>query len=149
MIGGGYRGRRDIVEPGGGVIVFFRSDCPASEILVPRLNALARALELEDRLFIGIAEEGEVSARAFHSDHALGFPVAYDAAPHATTRDYGITTLPTLLVVDGMGIVAERLQGFIKADYLSLGPAIEQALALGNTPPMLDRPEDLPDIKPG
>jgi peroxiredoxin len=149
LIGGGYRGRRDLIEPGGGVLVFFKEDCPASELVVSRLDPLARALEREGRFFLAIAEEAEETARAFRDRHGLKFPVAWQAAPYPASTAYEISTVPTLFVVDGTGAIAERIEGFIKSEYEALGEAIEQALALGSAPPVLERPEELPELRPG
>ena len=50
--------------------------------------------------------------------------------------------MPALFVVDGTGIVAERVEGFLRSEYEALGEAIEQALALGSAPPVLEHLED-------
>jgi hypothetical protein len=137
------------VEPGGGILVFFKATCGTSQLVLTHIGPLARALKREERLLLAVAQEGEEVARAFQREHGLEFPVAYETAPYAVSDAYGIATSPTLIVVDGAGVVAERLPGFIKADYMSLGTAIEQALALGGAPRVLDRPEELPEVKPG
>ncbi len=149
IVGGGYRGLADLVEPGGGVIVFFKVSCPASELVLPRLVSLSRALEAEERPFLAVAQESEETARVFRERHELPFAVAWEEAPYPASSAYGVDTVPTLFVVDGAGVIAERVEGFIKSEYLALGAGIEQALALGRTPPILDRPDELPDIKPG
>jgi len=149
LIGGGYRGLRDLLEPGGGVLIFFKEDCPASELVVSRLGPLARALQHEDRFFLAIAEDPEESTRAFRDRHGLTFPMAWQAAPYPASRAYEIVTVPALFVVDGAGAIAERVEGFIKSEYEALGEALEQALALGSAPPVLERPEDLPLLRPG
>jgi peroxiredoxin len=149
IVGGGYRGLRDIVEPGGGILVFFKESCEASKLLLPHLNSLARALEREERLFLAVAQEDEAATRAFRDAHGLAFAVASDLAPYDASVEYGVTNVPTLFVIDGAGVIAERIVGFVKAEYLALGPAIEQALALGDAPPILDSPETMPDLKPG
>jgi hypothetical protein len=41
------------------------------------------------------------------------------------------------------------VEGFLKSEYEALGEALEQALALGSAPPVLDRPEELPQVRPG
>jgi peroxiredoxin len=148
-VGGGYRGLRDLVEPGGGIVTFFKGDCPASLLVVPRLHALARALARDGLLLLAIAQEDEATARAIREEHGLSFPVAYETAPHHASRAYGVTVVPTLFVIDGAGRIAERVEGFVKAEYLGLGAAIEQALALGDKPPILERAEELPELKPG
>lgn len=149
LLGGGYRGRGDLVEPGGGILVFFKEDCPASELVVPRLGPLAKALEREDRLFLAIAEDAEETARAFRDRNGITFPVAWQAPPYHASQAYRITTVPALFVVDGTGMIAERLEGFLKSEYESLGEAVEQALALGSAPLVLERPEEMPALRPG
>jgi len=149
LVGGGYRGLRDLLDPGGGVLVFFKEDCPTSELVVPRLMPLAKALQDEDRFFLAIAEDEEETARAFRERHGLTFPMAWQAPPYHASRAYQIATVPALFAVDGTGVIAERVEGFIKSEYIALGEALEQALALGSAPPVLDRPEELPQLRPG
>jgi len=149
LVDGGYRGLRDLLDPGGGVLVFFKEDCPASELVVPRLGPLAAALAHEGRFFLAISQDPEQTTRAFRDGHGMSFPVAWETAPYAASQAYGVMTVPALFVVDGTGVVAERVEGFIKSEYLPLGAAIEQALALGAAPQILRDPEELPQLKPG
>jgi peroxiredoxin len=149
IVGGGYRGLRDVVEPGGGIVVFFKDSCAASQLLLSHLNSLSRALEREERLFLAVAQEDEATTRAFRDAHGLTFAVASEAEPYDASVEYGVMNVPTLFVIDGAGVIAERVEGFVKSEYLALGPAIEQALALGDVPPVLDSPESMPDLKPG
>lgn len=149
LLEGGYRELRDLVHPGGGIVVFFKTECGTSALLLERIGPLAAALEREERVFLAVAQDGEAEARAFGEAHQIRFPIAVEAPPYAASRAYGVTTVPTLVVIDGAGRVAERIEGFVKSEVLALGPAVEQALALGDVPPVLDRPDELPEWKPG
>ena len=149
ILAGGFRSLPDIVEPGGGVLVFFKTDCATSALVLPRLGPLARALALEERLFLAVAQDDPATARDFAREHGIDFAIATEGDPYGTSRDFGIETVPTLLVVDGAGVIAERLEGFVKSEYLGLGPAVEQALALGDAPEILERHDELPGVKPG
>lgn len=149
ILAGGYRGLPDLVEPGGGVLVFFKTECATSALVLARLHPLAAALAREERLFLAVAQDDPAAARGFAVEHGLDFAIATEVAPYAVSRDYGIVTVPTLMVIDGAGIVAGRLEGFVKSDYLDLGPALEQALALGDVPEVLERPDEMPGVKPG
>ncbi|HYQ96468.1 MAG TPA: redoxin domain-containing protein [Candidatus Eisenbacteria bacterium] len=149
LVGGGYRSLHDLLDPGGGILVFFKEECATSEMVVSRLGSLAKALEREDRFFLAIAEDDEETARAFRDKHKLVFPLAWQSAPYHASRAYRITTVPTVFVVDGTGIIAERVEGFIKSEYEALGEAVEQALALGSAPPVLERSEEMPALRPG
>lgn len=149
VLSGGFRSLPDVVEPGGGVLVFFKTDCSTSAQVVPRLKPLAGALAREERLFLAVAQDDPATARAFAQEYGIQFAVATESDPYAVSRDYGIVTVPTLLVIDGAGVVAERLEGFVKSEYLALGAAVEQALALGDAPEILERHDELPGAKPG
>jgi thiol-disulfide isomerase/thioredoxin len=147
--GGGFRSLADILEPGGGILVFFKSDCETSRLIVPRLGPLARALEAEGMLFLAVAQEGEDEALGFQSELGVPGTLAWEGAPYPVSTQYDVRSVPTLFVIDGAGVIAERLEGFVKREYLALGAAVEQALALGDVPPVLERPEELPERKPG
>ena len=149
LTGGGFRSLADVVEPGGGILVFFKSDCETSRLIVPRLGPLAKALMNEGMLFLSVAQEEEDGALQFERELGVPGTLAWENAPYPVSAAYGVRTVPTLFVIDGAGIIAERIEGFVKREYLALGAAIEQALALGDIPPVLERPEELPAIKPG
>jgi peroxiredoxin len=149
LLGGGAGVLADLVDAGGGVLVFFKKDCPASALVVSRLAPLADALRREERLLLAVSQGTEEDARAFCDTHAPGLPVAWEAAPYEVSRAYGVSVVPTLFVIDGAGVVAERLEGFVKSEYLALGASLEQALSLGDIPPVLRRPDELPGVKPG
>lgn len=149
LTGGGFRSLPDLVEPGGGVLVFFKSDCETSRLVVPRLGPLAKALATEGMLFLAVAQETEEGALRFEKELGVPGTLAWEVAPHPVSVAYEVRSVPTLFVVDGAGVIAERIEGFVKREYLALGAAVEQALALGDIPPILERPEDLPERKPG
>ena len=147
--GGGYRELRDVVHPGGGIVVFFKTECETSAMLLSRIGPLARALEKEDRLFLAVAQDDAPEVAAFKKEHGLAFPIALEKPPYPASSAYDVRTVPTLFVIDGAGVVAERVEGFLKSEVLALGAAVEQALALGDVPPVLDRPDELPELRPG
>ena len=149
VLGGGYRELRDLVHPGGGIVVFFKTECGTSALLLSRIGPLAEALAREERVFLAVAQNGEAEVRAFLEEHPLRIPVACENPPYPASRAYAVVTVPTLFVIDGAGRIAERVEGFVKSEVLALGPAAEQALALGDVPPVLERPDELPELKPG
>jgi peroxiredoxin len=148
-LGGGYRELRDVVHPGGGIVIFFKTECETSALLLSHIGPLADAVEKEERLFLAVAQNSDEEARKFRDELGLRFPVACDKPPHAASRAYAVVTVPTLFVIDGAGRIAERVEGFIKSEVLALGAAVEQALALGDIPPVLEHADELPELKPG
>jgi peroxiredoxin len=149
LLGGGYQELRDLVHPGGGIVVFFKTECATSALLLSHIGPLAQALQSEERVFLAVAQNGEEEARQFRDEHLLQFPIACEKSPYPASRAYDVQTVPTLFVIDGAGRIAERVEGFLKSEVLALGPAVEQALALGDIPPVLENADELPDIRPG
>jgi peroxiredoxin len=149
LLEGGYQELRDLVQPGGGIVVFFKTECETSALLLEHIGPLAEALAREDRVFFALAQNPADEVRAFREQHRITFPLACEGPPYTASRAYSVVTVPTLIVIDGAGRIAERVEGFIKSEVLALGPAVEQALALGDIPPVLDRPDELPELKPG
>src|SRR5258705_3129834 len=117
LVGGGYRSLHDLLDPGGGILVFFKEECATSEMVVSRLGSLAKALEREDRFFLAIAEDDEETAGAFPDKHKLVFLLAWQSAPYHAAPAFRITTVPTILFVEGNRVIAERWEGFIQTDY--------------------------------
>jgi len=149
LLTGDYRELRDLVHPGGGIVIFFKTECATSALLLQHIGPLADALAAEERVFVAVAQNMPEEARAFRDEHRLRFEVAAEPEPYRASRAYGIVTVPTLIVVDGAGRIAERVEGFVKSEILALGPAVEQALALGDVPPVLEGFDALPELKPG
>lgn len=149
LVEGGVGRLEDLLEAGGGVLLFVKGGCPASELVTTRIKPLAGALAREERPLFVVYQGDGTGARAFREEQAGGLAVAYDTEPFEASRAYGIRIVPTLVVLDGAGFVAERLEGFVKSEYLALGLSLEQALALGDIPPVLERPEELPAAKAG
>jgi peroxiredoxin len=147
--GGGYQELRDIVHPGGGIVVFFKTECETSVMLLSHIGPLARALEAEDRLFLAVAQNEASEVAALRKERGLAFPIALERPPYSASTAYGVSTVPTMFVIDGARVIAERVEGFLKSEVLALGAAVEQALALGDVPPVLDRPDELPELRPG
>lgn len=149
LLDGDYRELRDLVHPGGGIVVFFKTECETSALLLRHIGPLADSLAREERVFLAVAQNDEAEVRAFRDQHRIAFPLACERPPYAASLAYGVRTVPTLIVIDGTGRIAERTEGFLKSEILALGPAVEQALALGDIPPVLDRPAEMPELRPG
>lgn len=149
VLGGSYRELRDLVHPGGGILIFFKTTCSTSTLLLTHIGPLADALAAEEREFLAVGQGTEEELAGYRDHHALRFPIACDKEPYRASLAYAVTTVPTLFVIDGAGRIAERVEGFLKSEVLALGPAVEQALALGDVPPVLERADEMPDAKPG
>jgi peroxiredoxin len=89
---------------------FFKSDCSWCQVEMPKLAEVYRRLTDLDLHVVGVAV-GEEAAQAeqFAREKKLDFPVVADAGE--TGAAYGLERVPTLVLIDAAGIVAQIYEG--------------------------------------
>lgn len=89
---------------------FFKSDCSWCQVEMPKLADVYRRLADLDLHIVGVAV-GEEAAQAeqFALDKELDFSIVADAGE--TGAAYGLERVPTLVLVDAAGIVAQVYEG--------------------------------------
>jgi peroxiredoxin len=61
-------------------------------------------------LGLSVDEDGERLVRAFAEEHRISYPVAL--VGETTMVDYGVRSVPVMLIIDKKGRVAETFRGF-------------------------------------
>lgn len=93
------------------IVDFWASWCGPCRMLAPRLSALKDKLGAQGLSVVGITMDEAESAATFAERHQMRYPIVIDKDGD-TSRAYGITGLPTMLVVDKKGVVREVFVGF-------------------------------------
>jgi cytochrome c biogenesis protein CcmG/thiol:disulfide interchange protein DsbE len=96
------------------IVNFWASWCGPCEVEAPDLNTLAKEYAGKVEL-LGINAtnyDKERQARQFVVDQKLAFPILMDREGTATDL-YKVNSFPTSLIIDGSGIVRERIPGVI------------------------------------
>lgn len=106
-----YRGRVVVVN-------FWATWCPPCRVEMPELDAYQA--EMGDRIAILGINVGEPSDAIvpFVRQHGLRFPILLDERG-AIAASYGVTGLPTSLILDRVGGVRERVTGAMTRDTLA------------------------------
>jgi cytochrome c biogenesis protein CcmG/thiol:disulfide interchange protein DsbE len=92
------------------VIEVFAEWCPACKKMAPRLNELARAKRRQPVEFLGVAVDGTPQGIRALKQH---WDIPYDVAlgdPQFSTN-YGVSVLPTLIIVNSEGKIAHVSTG--------------------------------------
>ncbi|HJL16731.1 MAG TPA: redoxin domain-containing protein [Sandaracinaceae bacterium LLY-WYZ-13_1] len=89
------------------VVLFFSAVCPACRRALDDVDALARREGAPH--VIGVSEDHPPMLRGLFGERPVGFPVARDAGD--TFDRWGITRVPTVIVLDGRGRVRAVLIG--------------------------------------
>jgi len=137
---GETRSLENILGSGPALLAFYKVSCPVCQLAFPYLERLAAGSSLQ---IIGISQDDDSSTKGFNQRFGVTFPTLLDQAKenYPASNAYGISSVPSLFVVNKDGQIAQAFTGFSKRDLEAVG---ERA---GIKP---FRPEDnVPDWKAG
>jgi len=108
------------------VVNFWASWCPPCRAEAPRFVAASQKYRDRGVVFVGVdINDNPVDARAFLQEFGIDYVNGPDEKL-AITEAYGVTGLPTTLIIDRQGRIRQRWQGEIQAEQLS--GLVEEAL---------------------
>jgi hypothetical protein len=118
------------------------SDCQTSRLTLAHVDRLHRRRTAPVEV-VAIVQDAPATARDLAAALGLELPVLIEDDPYPVSEALGLTTVPTLLLVDAGGRVAERSEGFHRAALESL------AERLGVPPPFFAPEDTAPALRPG
>lgn len=94
------------------VLDFFATWCQPCRESIPHLIEMNRTYGKHGLQVLGLSadEDGEKLVNSFISDQRVNYPVAL--AGETTLADYGVRSVPVMMVIDKKGKVAEVFRGF-------------------------------------
>lgn len=134
------RSLEDILAAGPTLLAFYKVSCPVCQLAFPYLERLAAGSSLQ---IVGISQDDDNSTKGFNQRFGVTFPTLLDQSKedYPASNAYGISSVPSVFLVEKDGRIAQSFAGFSKRDLEAVG---ERA---GVKP---FRPEDnVPDWKAG
>ncbi len=107
---------------------FWASWCGPCRLIAPRLSSLRDRLGPQGLAVVGVTTDDAERAAVFVERHQMRYPVVVDALGD-TSQAYGITSLPTLVLVDKAGVVRDVIIGFDPGGAAKLEAAVRALLA--------------------
>jgi peroxiredoxin len=139
-LNGGKKSLEDILAAGPALLAFYKVSCPVCQLAFPYLERLAAGSSIQ---IIGISQDDDSSTQSFNQRFGVTFPTLLDQSKedYPASNAYGISSVPSLFLVEKDGRITQSFAGFSKRDLEAVG---ERA---GVKP---FRPEDnVPDWKAG
>lgn len=131
---------QELTGSGPAVLAFFKTGCPVCQFTAPFLERLAAS---ENMRLVGISQDDSPTTKGFMHRFGMTFPVLLDElrAEYPASNGFGISTVPSVFVVEQNGTVSAAFSGFSKRDLESLG----QRAGI----PVFKPGENVPDFKAG
>ena len=132
---GQLRGRVVLVD-------FWASWCGPCRMLAPRLSALKDKLGAQGLTVVGITTDDAEKAAVFAEKHQMRYGIVVDKDGD-TSRAYGVTGLPTMVLIDKKGVVRDVLVGYDPSGDARLEATLKTLLA-ETAPPAQPLPPPVP-----
>ena len=130
------------------LLAFYKHECPTCQLGIPFVEQVYRRSRGGPIRFLGVMEDEKADAVAFAKKHAIMMPFVLEDEPYATSEAFGLTNVPTLLLLDANRKVQWEQVGFSKKGYQELADKV--AALCGKDPePLFNSMMSVPDLKPG
>ena len=139
---------RTLLERGPVVAAFFKISCPVCQFTFPFLERLHKRYGSSGATFLGVSQDDARATKSFASEHGVTFPLVLDPDGYPVSNAYGLTSVPTIFLIESGGKVKVSSTGFDKKDLETIASELAERRKIALTP--LFRPDEVvPANKPG
>src|SRR5215469_560249 len=112
----------DILSLGPAVLAFFKITCPICQMTFPFLERI-HAAGGAALPFYGISQNDARDTRDFARQFGATFPMLLDSEDDdfPASNAYGISSVPTLFVVERDGVISSVTEGWARRDVVAIG----------------------------
>ena len=117
---GGKQTLSGVLSRGPALLALYKISCPVCQMTLPFLERLHSAGTT--RVF-GVSQNGAEDTENFARHFGLTFPMLLDLEDggFAASNAYGISSVPTMYLVDAAGTISSVIEGWLKVDMERLG----------------------------
>jgi len=119
LLSGGHTTLAEILSGGPALLAFFKISCPVCQMTFPFLERIYATGRLH---IFGISQNDAADTREFHTEFGVTFPTLLDSedAGFPASNDYGISSVPTMFLVEPGGVITQAMEGWRKRDIEGL-----------------------------
>ncbi len=130
------------------LVDFWASWCVPCRMLTPKLNTLKDKFGAQGLTVVGITTDDAETAATYAEAHQIRYGIVVDPEGR-TSRSYGITAMPTLLLVDKKGFVRDVLIGYEPDALARMETTIAELIAEPSpeSSPASAKSVPVPDVK--
>jgi peroxiredoxin len=119
LLSGGHTTLAEILSGGPALLAFFKISCPVCQMTFPFLERIYATGRLH---IFGISQNDAADTREFNTEFGVTFPTLLDSedAGFPASNDYGISSVPTMFLVEPGGVITQAMEGWRKRDIEGL-----------------------------
>src|SRR5277367_3255457 len=110
-----------LLERGPVVAAFFKISCPVCQFTFPFLERLFKRYGGDGVTFLGISQDDAKATKKFAGEYGVTFPMALDEKGYPASNAYGLTSVPTIVLIDTDGTTKIASMGFEKKGLEDIG----------------------------
>jgi peroxiredoxin len=138
----------EALKKGPVLAAFFKVSCPVCQFTFPFLERLYETYGDAKASFWGISQDKAADTREFLNEFDVKFPSLIDADGYKVSKQYGLTNVPSIFLIEPDGRVHTASVGFSKHDLETIGAELAKVSGKPMQPVFLPG-EKVPDYRPG
>jgi peroxiredoxin len=141
---------RERLQEGPVVTAFFKISCPVCQFTFPFLERLYKRYGGDGVTFLGISQDDAKETKEFAKEFGVTFPMLLDENQkgYPASNAYGLTSVPTIFLIESDGTVKISCMGFDKKDLESIARELAERKKIAPAP-LFRSDESVPAHKPG
>ena len=120
------------------VLVFFKVTCPVCKMVAPKVTALAEG----GVPVTAVGEDPPAALARYAAEQNQQVPTVSEPSPYPVSDAYGVSTVPSLFVVEPDGTVSDAVGGWDRERWNAVAESF-------GAPPVSDAGDGLPVFRPG
>ena len=130
------------------VLAFFKISCPVCQFAFPYLQRLYERYRGDGATFLAISQDDAKDTQTFDKQFGVTFTTLLDGPGYPASNAYGLTSVPTIFLIDPDGTVIISCMGFSKSDLERIANELAQRRHIAAAP-LFQPSENIPAFKPG
>jgi peroxiredoxin len=137
-----------LIEGGPVVAAFFKISCPVCQFTFPFLERLYQRYGGNGVTFLGISQDDARATKKFADEFGITFTMLLDEDGYPVSNGYGLTSVPTIFLIDTEGAAKVSSMGFNKQDLEAIAVQLAERKKI-SLAPLFGPNENVPANKPG
>jgi len=139
-----------LLERGPVIAAFFKISCPVCQFTFPFLERIYKRYGDDSVTFLGISQDDAKATKDFAKEFGTTFTMLLDEKQkgYPASNAYGLTSVPTVFLIETDGSVKISSMGFDKKDLESIAAELAERKKIAAAA-LFRANESVPDYKPG